>query len=96
MSEQRVWPISNAYFRPIRVALSIQIPVAIFCLLLLDGGQLANFCGITMIGFWSGAALVIIRRPHTPTEADTTLIQYAFVPLFPVSMVIARIMQRWP
>ena len=94
MSIERKLPLSEDYRRPIRVALSQQIAIAIFCLLLLDGGQMAKLCGIVILGFWLGAALVMIRRPSTPTEADKTLIQYAFVPLFAVSVVIALVMQR--
>ena len=94
MSEQRVWPISTAYGWPIRFAIYQQIAIAILCLLILDGGRLAQLCGIVMIGFWVGAALIIMHRPRNPTEADKTLIRCGFVPLFAVTVVIALIMQR--
>lgn len=55
---------------------------------------MAKRCGIVLLGFWSGAVLVMIRRPSIPTETDKRLIQYAFVPLFAVSVVISLVMQR--
>ena len=94
MSDERVLPLSDDYRRPIRVAIYQQIAIAILCLLILDGGRLAQLCGIVMSGFWVGAAFVIIRRPRNPTEADKTLIRCGFVPLFAVTVVIALVMQR--
>jgi hypothetical protein len=93
MSEQRVLPLSDEYRRPIRVALYQQAVVAILCLLMLDGGQLAKLFGLVMIGFWTGAALIMFRRPVNPTEVDKLLIKYGFVPLFVAAMELVPLLQ---
>lgn len=89
MSESRVLPLSDDYRGPIRVAITQQIGVALLCLLLLDGGQLAQLCGMVMLGFWSGVAVIMLRRPLQPTPADKQLIKFAFVPLFVAAVGIA-------
>ncbi len=94
MSEERVLPVSDEYRRPIRVALYQQVAVAILCLLMLDFGQLAKLCGLVMIGFWAGAALIMIRRRLNPTAVDKWLIKWSFVPLFALSMELAPLLQR--
>ena len=94
MFTERLLPLSDDYRGPIHMAVFQQFGVAILCLLMLDGGQLAKMCGLVMLGFWSGVALMMIRRPLNPTETDKQFIRLAFVPLFVASEVIARIMQR--
>ncbi len=94
LSEEHTLLLSKGYRRPIRVAIFQQVVIAILCLLMLDGGQLARLCGITMFGFWSGAALIMIRRPWNPTPTDKDLIKLSSVPLFAVAVVIAQILQR--
>ena len=94
MFAQRVLPLSDDYRGPIHMAIAQQFGVAILCLLMLDGGQLARLCGIVILGFWSGVALMMIRRPQNPTPMDKEFIRFSFVPLFVASEVIARVMQR--
>ena len=93
MTQQTILPLSDDYRRPIRVALYQQIPIAVLCLLLLDGGGTANFCGVVMLGFWLGAALIMARRPMNPTTLDKILIKYSFMPLFAVAGMIAQLMR---
>ena len=94
MFAHRILPLSDDYRGPIHMAIAQQFGVAILCLLMLDGGQLAKLCGIMMIGFWSGVAVIMIRRPLNPTPMDKEFIRFSFVPLFVASEVIARVMQR--
>ena len=82
--------LSDDYKPPIRFALIQQSVVAVLCLLLLDGGAMAKHCAIVMLAFWSAVAIVMIRHPQSPTDADKLLIRFAFIPLFVVSVVIAQ------
>jgi hypothetical protein len=94
MTQPRNLPLSDDYRRPIRAALYQQITIAVLCMLMLDGGGTAKFCGVVMLGFWSGAALIMARRPMTPTTLDKILIKYSFMPLFAVAGMIAQLMRR--
>ena len=94
MFTERLLPLSDDYRGPIHMAVFQQFGVAILCLLMLDGGQLAKMCGLVMLGFWSGVALMMICRPLNPTPMDKLFIRFSFVPLFVACEVIARVMLR--
>ncbi len=80
--------ISEQYRSPIMFALAIQIPIAILCALLLDGGQMARICGIAMAGTWAGILLVMSRRPHSPTFTDHLFIRCGFLLIFGPLVII--------
>lgn len=90
MAQYTVLPISDGYRRPIIVALCQQVPVTVLCLLMLDGGGAAKLCGVVMLGFWAAAAIIVTRRPTTPTRCDQLLIKYSFLPLFAASGLLAQ------
>lgn len=84
--------LSDDYKPPIHFALIQQVIISVLCLLMLDGGQLAKLCGITLLGYWAGVALMMICRPHSPTYVDKQLIKFSFVPLFVAAGAIALVM----
>jgi hypothetical protein len=94
MTQSTVLPISDEFRRPIRVALCQQIPFAIVCLLMLDGGGAAKLCGVVMLGFWSACAIIVARRPTSPTTLDKILIKYSFLPLFAAAGLFAQFIHR--
>ena len=77
----RALPISPDYRNPIFQALALQAVIVALSQLVLDFGTSARICGIALLGFWAGVALLIARRPATPTPADLALIRIGFLPL---------------
>lgn len=74
--------VTDDYRDPVVFALALQIPIAILCALLLDGGQMARICAATMAGHWVGVLLVMHQRPHAPTSIDRIYIRTGFLMLF--------------
>jgi hypothetical protein len=81
--------LSSEYREATRIALSLQIPIAIICLLILDQGQLARICGIALLAFWMLAAEIALRRPWTPTRMDLWYWRWGFVPCFAAALLFA-------
>jgi len=81
--------ISPQYRKAMQVALGLQIPISIICLLVLDFGRLARICGIAMLGFWLVAALIAIRRPWAPTSTDLWFWRWGFILCFVFTIVLA-------
>ena len=81
-------PISDEYRSPLQLALLLQVPIAILCLLMLDGGGLAKLCAIAMIAFWCGAAMILVRRPGGPSFLDKLYLKFGFMPLFVVVCLV--------
>jgi hypothetical protein len=71
--------ISANYKRPIGTALVTQAIVAVLSGMILDGGTVMRICLIAMIAFWVGAAVLIWRRPQSPTKTDLALIQGGYL-----------------
>ena len=70
--------ISPSYKRPIGTAVVVQAIIALLASLILDGGTVARICGIALVAFWGGVAVLIWRRPHNPTKTDLALIQLGY------------------
>ncbi|SPE54482.1 hypothetical protein SBV1_1890013 [Verrucomicrobia bacterium] len=62
-------PISPRYDNPIFEAVALQIVLGLLSWLVMDGGMVAQICGIALIAFWSGAVVLICRRPQSPSRA---------------------------
>lgn len=84
-------PISKAYDRPIFEAVGLQLLVGLLSLLILDGGTVARICGMALVAFWFGAALLIYRRPLSPSKLDLLVIRFGYLPL----VVIAFFLVQW-
>lgn len=82
-------PISAQYDRAIYDSLGIQIVLGLLSGMVLDGGGLAQLCGMSMIAFWGGAAVLIYRHPHNPTRTDLELIRFGFFPVIVLTLFIA-------
>ena len=81
--------ISAEYRKAARVALGVQIPIAILCVLMLDSGRTAKICGAAMLGYWLVAAVIAVRRPWTPSATDLWYWRWGFVPCFVFALVVA-------
>jgi hypothetical protein len=78
-------PISPKYDSPIFEAVAIQIVLGLLGLMILDGGVIAQLCGIALVAFWGGAAVLIWRRPQSPSRVDIELIRFGYLPLIVIS-----------
>jgi hypothetical protein len=86
--------MSRDYINAARVALSVQIPVAMLCMLVLDRGWTARICGGAMLGFWLAAAFVASRRPWNPSTADLWFWRWGFLPCFVAAVALAVAISR--
>jgi hypothetical protein len=88
--------LAPEYRTATQTALALQIPIAVLCLLMLDGGQLARVCGIAMLGFWIVAAEIAVRRPWSPTKTDLWYWRWGFVPCFVLAGFVGHALGRFP
>ena len=81
--------ISPKYDSPIFEAVAIQIILGLLGLLILDGGAIALVCGIALVAFWGGAAVLIWRHPQSPSRVDIEFIRFGYLPLVVMSYFLA-------
>lgn len=81
--------LSPEYREATKVALSLQIPIAILCLLILDGGYLSRLCGVGMLAFWLVAGEVALRRPWRPAPSDLWYWRWGLIPCFAAATWLA-------
>lgn len=86
--------LSPEFREATRVALALQIPFAILCLLLLDGGRMALICGVAMLGFWCIAGVIAVRRRWSPTFGDLFFWRWGFVACFALAVLMASLADR--
>lgn len=80
--QSTVLPVTNRYREAIYFSLGQQVPWALLSLLFLDGGNMARICAITMLGFWAALALMMVRRPLSPSSFDIMYVRWGFFPLY--------------
>jgi hypothetical protein len=88
-------PISPRYDSPIFEAVTLQIVLGLLSLLILDGGRVAQLCGIAVVSFWTGAAVLIWRHPQSPSRADLELIRFGYLPVVVLVFLLAGWIWHW-
>jgi len=83
-------PISPSYRKPVFEAAGLQVLLGFLSLLILDGGTTARICGIALVAFWGGAAVLISRRPHSPTRTDIELLRFGYLPLAVIAFLLVH------
>ena len=83
-------PISSSYHKPVFEAVGLQVLLGFLSLLILDGGTTARICGIALVAFWGGAALLIWRRPQSPTRTDIELLRFGYLPLVVIAFFLVH------
>ena len=83
-------PISSSYRKPVFEAVGLQVFAGFISLLILDGGTTARIFGIALVAFWSGAVMLIWRRPQSPTRSDIELIRFGYLPLVVVAFFLVH------
>jgi hypothetical protein len=70
-------------------ALCQQLIVFSIALALLDGGVLAQVCGIAVAAFWAGVGVICFRRRGSFSKMDLLFIEVATVPLVVVATFVS-------
>jgi hypothetical protein len=84
-------PISQKYDSPIFEAVALQFCVALFICSSVDGEIVAQICGVALVAFWGGAATLICRHAHAPSQSDLQLIRFGYFPI----LLIAFLLVPW-
>ncbi len=93
--QSTILPLSSRYDEAVYFSLlRQQIPWAILNMLLLDGGRMAWICGVTMLGFWAAVALIMVRRPLSPSSFDIMFLRWGFLPLNVLVIVLVGVLDR--
>lgn len=82
-------PISPKYDSPIFEAVALQIVVGIVGMLAIDPVGIAQICGIALLAFWGGAAVLIFRHPQSPTKIDLQLIRLGYLPVVVIAFFLS-------
>lgn len=72
----------------------LQAIIAVLSLMILDGGTIARICAIALIGFRGGTALLILRRPTTPTSFDLTFVRFGYLAVVLLALLLVHFI--WP
>jgi hypothetical protein len=86
---------SPAYRGALSLILMEQIPLCLIAVLMQDEGALGAIFFYTLVAYWAGFAMIIMRRPRTPTPTDIFLIKWGAFLLFAISFVIAGLIWHW-
>ena len=74
--------LAPQYWSALILAVLQQAVTGAFSALLLDGGVMLGYWCFTMLAFWTGVAVIIVRRPVSPARFDLEFITGGFIPLF--------------
>ena len=80
--QSTVLPVTDRYREAIYFSLRQQVPWALLSLLFLDGGNMARICAIAMLGYSAAVALMMVRRPLSPSSFDIMFLRWGFFPLY--------------
>jgi hypothetical protein len=70
--------LAPGYSPSIKLAVIQQSVVLLLASLMLDFGQTLHACCVAALAHWATIALIITRRPSSPTPLDITLVRYGF------------------
>jgi hypothetical protein len=87
-------PTSPSYRKPVFEAVGLQVLLGFLSMLILDGGTTARICGVALVAFWSGASVLIWRRPQPPTSMDIQLLRFGYMPLVVVAFFLVHFLWK--
>jgi hypothetical protein len=73
-----VLPIAPEYRKGFWLSLGLQLLITLIMATILDDGRIANIGASTMIGFWIGAIVIVLKRPLRPTRTDMFYVRWGF------------------
>jgi hypothetical protein len=65
----------------LRDGIIVQVVLGMIMLPMLDGGMCAQVWVFSMIAYWGGCGLILLRRRNVPTKLDLVLIRWGFLML---------------
>jgi hypothetical protein len=71
--------LAPALISAARASLLQQGAVLVLAALVLDGGRTFHAALIAAMAYWLGLAVVVVRRPSSPTAVDVFLVKYGFL-----------------
>lgn len=80
--------ISPLYRTPVQLAIALQAIILVLSSAVLDFGETRRFCGITLVAFWVGTALIVRRRRFSPTPVDLNYIRGGYLALLLVAIPV--------
>ena len=83
--------LNKDYRKATVVAASLQIPITVMFASIFDGEQLLQFWLVAVAAFWTGYAIIRLRRARNPTRLDLFFIRWGTVPL----MILAPVIMIW-
>ncbi len=86
---------SPSYQSTLKLIMIEQILLGLLAGLILDGGGVAQIFLYTLVAFWSGFAMIVLRRPTSPTKTDLFLIKWGTFILFVISFGMASVIWQW-
>jgi hypothetical protein len=79
-------PIAPTYREPVKISLVIQVLTTALLVAVLDGGNAAKAGACAMLGYWIGAAIVMYRRPRTPSRLDLIYVRWGYLLMLIISV----------
>jgi hypothetical protein len=80
--------VSPMYKSALKLATLQQVVLLNLSSLLLDFGQTFRVCAVAAIVHWITIAIIVARRPLSPTGLDLGIIRWGFIPMF---IVVGRL-----
>ena len=68
--------VAPAYEREVVLSIVQQIVLAVLAALTLDMGETARGVLASIIGYWIGAVIVMVRRPQSPSKGDLLFVRW--------------------
>ena len=89
------WTLTRLYLDAILVSvLLFQLFTGVLSLLITDCGQVFQIWAIAMAAYWTGAIVIMARRPATPTRVDLFLIRWAFPFIFILAIPLTTLIWK--
>jgi peptidoglycan biosynthesis protein MviN/MurJ (putative lipid II flippase) len=73
------FPVTSSFREPVKISLAIQVFTTVLLVMLLDGGNAAKAGAAAMIGYWIGVAIVMYRRPRSPSRLDLVYVRWGYL-----------------
>ncbi len=71
--------LAELYWPALKTSLIVQAVFLILSALMLDMGQAFNLALLGWIAYWAMAAMIVVRRPESPTRADLFAIRWGYL-----------------
>lgn len=84
-------PIAPAYDHQIWFSVKQQVVLAILASLVLDMGQCARGMASVMVGYWVGTAIILLRRPMSPSKGDLLFVRWGCAVLAAAAVLAANL-----